>query len=66
MRRAFRVRLKRTLNRSVEAADGSTVKYYKWMLADVPRDLVEELGWDESTEIHGRVRDGKLVIEREK
>jgi hypothetical protein len=51
------VRLKRTLNRRV-----GDKEYYKWLVADVPPDTIEELGWEEGQELEGTVDAGRLVI----
>lgn len=60
------VRLKRTLNRRV-----GDKEYYKWLVADVPPDTVEQLGWQEGEELEGVPHRGGLLLripvqEREK
>lgn len=52
-----RVRLKRTLNRRV-----GDKEYYKWVIADVPPDTVQELGWTEGEELEGSVDAHGLTI----
>lgn len=51
------MRLKRTLNRRV-----GDKEYYKWLIADVPPDTIEELGWEEGQELEGTVDADRLVI----
>lgn len=51
------MRLKRTLNRRVGEKE-----YYKWLVADVPPDTIEALGWNERQELEGTIDEGRLVI----
>jgi hypothetical protein len=53
------VRLKRTLNRSV-----GDKQYHRWLIADVPRAVVDALGWEEGVQLEATVRDGALTIRR--
>lgn len=52
-----RVRLKRTLNRRVGDRE-----YFKWLIADVPPDTVEQLGWQEGEELEGVPYKGGLLL----
>lgn len=52
-----RVRLKRTLNRRVGDRE-----YFKWLIADVPPDTVEQLGWQEGAELEGVPIKGGLLL----
>jgi hypothetical protein len=51
------VRLKRTLNRRVGGKE-----YYKWLVADVPSDTIEALGWKEGQELEGTIDEGRLLL----
>ena len=51
------MRLKSTLNRRVRDKE-----YYKWLVADVPPEMIKELGWEEGQELEGTADAGRLVI----
>lgn len=51
------MRLKRTLNRRV-----GDKEYDKWLVANVPPDTIEELGWEEGQELEGTVDADRLAI----
>lgn len=53
------MRLKRTLNRSTAQR-----VYYRWTISDLPRKLVETLGWKEGDKLSGEIRNGALLIHR--
>lgn len=60
------LRPKKTLNRRVTDASGREVSYYKWLIADVPREDMEALGWDENDELAGEIKGDSYVLRRRK
>lgn len=52
------MRLRRVQNRVYKGKE-----YERWLLT-VPPDLVSKLGWDESTELEAKARDGALRLVR--
>jgi hypothetical protein len=51
------VRLKRTLNRRV-----GDKEYYKWLIADVPPETVQALGWEQGEELEAVQENGGLHV----
>lgn len=55
------VRLKRTLNRRVGSKE-----YHKWVLADVPPEVISALEWEAGEELEAKADRGALLVRRVK
>lgn len=51
------LRLVRQVNRNVK---GTT--YYKWRIGELPKELVEKLGWEPGTELDAEIRENRLIL----